>query len=130
MDEWYVDGKELDANHPLSFEKADRELCFNRIDRKFRMPDSNMHFPKAETSAYIKSWDNGVRCAVMQGGQGDVKHWAFNDPAKEGNYKDAPPTPEEFRKLTTRVVDLHPITCMQTREPVRVALLQGFRGKR
>ena len=50
----------------------------------------------------------------MQGGQGDVKHWAFNDPFKrEGKYKDAPPSPEEFRKLTTRVVDLHPVTCMQ-----------------
>src|SRR5665811_1396695 len=29
MDEWYVDGKEVDVTHPLSFEKADRELCFN-----------------------------------------------------------------------------------------------------
>ena len=114
MDEWYVDGKEMDASHPLSFEKADRDLCFNRIDKKLRMPDSNMHFPKADISPYIRSWENGVRCAVMQGGQGDTKHWAFNDPVKrEGKYKDQPPTPEEFRKLTARVVDLHPVTCMQ-----------------
>lgn len=114
MDEWYVDGKEMDASNPLSFEKADRELCFNRIDKSLRMPDSNMHFPKADTSAYIKSWESGVRCAVMQGGQGDTKHWAFNDPVKrEGKYKDNPPSPEEFRKLTARVVNLHPITCMQ-----------------
>jgi glucosamine-6-phosphate deaminase len=50
----------------------------------------------------------------MQGGQGDTKHWAFNDPfRREGKYRDAPPSPEEFRKLTARVVDLHPITCMQ-----------------
>ena len=114
MDEWYVDGKELAADNPISFEKADKDLCFNRIHPEFRMPESNMHFPKADTSKYIQSWDSGVRCAVMQGGQGDTKHWAFNDPFKrEGKYKDAPPTPEEFRKLTTRVVDLHPITCMQ-----------------
>jgi glucosamine-6-phosphate deaminase len=114
MDEWYVNGKELPATHPLSFEKADRDLCFNKIDKKLRMPDENMYFPKADTKAYINSWDSGVRCAVMQGGQGDTKHWAFNDPAKrEGKYKDQPPSPEEFRKLTTRVVDLHPITCMQ-----------------
>jgi glucosamine-6-phosphate deaminase len=114
MDEWYVNGKELDATHPLSFEKADRDLCFNRIEKKYRMPDSNLHFPKAETAKYIKSWESGVRCAVMQGGQGDTKHWAFNDPfRREGKYRDAPPSPEEFRKLTTRVVDLHPITCMQ-----------------
>jgi len=55
-----------------------------------------------------------VRCAVMQGGQGDTKHWAFNDPVKrEGAYKDAPPTPAEFRRLTTRAVDLHPVTLAQ-----------------
>jgi glucosamine-6-phosphate deaminase len=107
MDEWYVNGKELSASNPLSFEKADRDLCFNR-------PDSNLHFPKADTSRYISSWESGIRCAVMQGGQGDTKHWAFNDPVKrEGKYKDAPPSPEDFRKLTTRVVDLHPVTCMQ-----------------
>jgi glucosamine-6-phosphate deaminase len=114
MDEWFVNGKELDSNHPLSFEKADRDMCFNRIDKKLRMPDRNMHFPKADTAPYIQSWETGVRCAVMQGGQGDTKHWAFNDPfRREGKYKDAPPSPEEFRQLTTRIVDLHPITCMQ-----------------
>jgi len=114
MDEWYMNGKEVDVNHPMSFEKADRELCFNRIHKKLRIPDSNMHFPKADPTDYIKSWEIGVRCAVMQGGQGDTKHWAFNDPVKrEGKYKDTPPTPEEYRKLSTRVVDLHPITCMQ-----------------
>jgi glucosamine-6-phosphate deaminase len=114
MDEWYEDGREVPASHPLSFERADRELCFDRIDQKLRMPEENLHFPKADTNEYIKSWESGVRCAVMQGGQGDVKHWAFNDPLKrEGIYKDAPPSPEEFRKLTTRVVDLHPVTCMQ-----------------
>src|SRR5215203_5276051 len=31
MDEWIMDGKEILPDHPLSFEKADRELCFNRI---------------------------------------------------------------------------------------------------
>jgi glucosamine-6-phosphate deaminase len=114
MDEWYVNGREVPATHPLSFEKADRELCFNRINKKLVMPDSNLHFPKADTADYIKSWESGVRCLVMQGGQGDTKHWAFNDPVKrEGKYKDQPPSPEEFRKFTTRVVDLHPITCMQ-----------------
>jgi len=104
----------MSASHPLSFEKADRELCFDRIRQELKMPDANMHFPKADTSGYINSWESGARCAVMQGGQGDTKHWAFNDPVKrEGAYKDLPPTPEEFRKLTTRIVDLHPVTCMQ-----------------
>jgi glucosamine-6-phosphate deaminase len=113
MDEWFLGGKEVPADHPLSFEKADRELCFSRIKKGLVMPDANLHFPKADTTAYRNSW-NGVRCAVMQGGQGDIKHWAFNDPPKrEGKYKDDPPPAEEYRKLTTRVVDLHPITIAQ-----------------
>lgn len=113
MDEWYMDGKEVGPTHPLSFAKADMELCFDRIDEKLKMPQANLHFPKADASEYIKSWD-GVRCAVMQGGQGEVKHWAFNDPVKrEGKYKDAPPTPQEYRQLTTRLVQLHPVTLMQ-----------------
>jgi glucosamine-6-phosphate deaminase len=113
MDEWFIDGKEVPSDHPLSFERADRELCFTRIDKKLVMPDDNLHFPKADTDAYRKSW-NGVRCAVMQGGQGDIKHWAFNDPPKkEGSYVTDPPSSEEYRKLTTRVVDLHPITIAQ-----------------
>jgi glucosamine-6-phosphate deaminase len=113
MDEWFMDGKEVAPDHPLSFEKADRDLCFSRIDKKLVMPDENLHFPKANTEAYRKSW-SGVRCAIMQGGQGDIKHWAFNDPPKrEGSYVNDPPSSVEYRKLTTRVVDLHPITIAQ-----------------
>ena len=114
MDEWFLDGKETPVTHLLSFEKADREMCFNRIKKNLVMPDSNLHFPKGNTTAYRKSWEAGVRCAVMQGGQGDVKHWAFNDPPKrEGKYKNNPPSPAEYRKLATRVVDLHPLTVAQ-----------------
>jgi glucosamine-6-phosphate deaminase len=113
MDEWVINGKEVDEHHPLSFKKADMELCFNRIHPKLRMPESNLHFPKADTTEYINSW-KGVRCVVMQGGQGEIKHWAFNDPPKrEGNYTHQPPSPEEYRKLSTRVVDLHPATISQ-----------------
>lgn len=113
MDEWYMNGKEVPPSHPLSFAKADMELCFNRIRDDLKMPESNIHFPKADTTEYIKSWD-GVRCVVMQGGQGDIKHWAFNDPLKRvGEYKDEPPSAEEYCKLATRVVDLHPVTVMQ-----------------
>jgi glucosamine-6-phosphate deaminase len=50
----------------------------------------------------------------MQGGQGDVKHWAFNDPLpRRGRHKDSPPSPADYRKLATRVVDLHPLTIAQ-----------------
>src|SRR5215204_3563563 len=87
MDEWIEDGRSVPMDHPLSFAKADMELCFNRIHPKLRMPTANIHFP-IDLQAYSKSYDE-VRCLVMQGGQGEVKHWAFNDPPKrEGQYKD------------------------------------------
>jgi glucosamine-6-phosphate deaminase len=116
MDEWFdvATGKEVPVTHPLSFERCDREMCFSRIDKKLRMPDVNLHFPKADTSVYRASWDAGVRCAVMQGGQGDVKHWAFNDPLpRKGKHRNEPPSPKEYRRLATRVVDLHPLTIAQ-----------------
>lgn len=113
MDEWIIDGKEVPPTHPLSFEKADRSMCFDRFHPELRLPDANLHFPKADTSAFKATWD-GVRCAVMQGGQGDIKHWAFNDPVRrEGEFLNEPPSPEAYRKLATRIVDLHPVTVMQ-----------------
>jgi glucosamine-6-phosphate deaminase len=116
MDEWFdpATGREVPVTHPLSFEKCDRELCFDRIDKKLRMPDAHLHFAKADTAPYRKTWDGSVRCAVMQGGQGDVKHWAFNDPLpRTGKHRQGPPSKEEFRKLATRVVKLHPLTIAQ-----------------
>ena len=113
MDEWVVDGKEVGIDSPLSFARADMELCFNRIRDDLRMPSENIHFPKVNTEAYIESWSK-VRCVIMQGGQGEVKHWAFNDPPRrEEQYVDSPPTTDEYRKLGTRVVDLHPLTLIQ-----------------
>jgi len=114
MDEWYVDGKEVPTSHELSFERADRELCFNRIRPELRMPEANLHFPKAANLKEYSAAFDSARCLVMQGGQGEVKHWAFNDPPKrEGKYKDSPPPPEEYLKLGARVVDLHPMTIIQ-----------------
>ena len=114
MDEWIIDGKAPSADHPLSFERCDREMCFNRIRPELAMPDSNLHFPSEDFGIFQKTWDCGIRCLVMQGGQGDVKHWAFNDPfPREGLYQDAPPFPGEYRKLKTRIVDLHPVTIAQ-----------------
>ena len=113
MDEWVVDGKEVGEDFLLGFARADMDLCFKRIRNDLCMPRENIYFPKADTREYIASWDK-ARCVIIQGGQGEVKHWAFNDPPKrEGKYRDSPPPPEEYRKLTTRIVDLHPITLMQ-----------------
>lgn len=113
MDEWVVDGKPAGIDFPLGFAKADLDLCFNRIRSELAMPQANLHFPNLDLAAYEKSYDQ-VRCVLMQGGQGEVKHWAFNDPPKrEGKYQASPPPPAEYRKLGTRIVDLHPMTLIQ-----------------
>jgi glucosamine-6-phosphate deaminase len=113
MDEWVLNGREVPEDFPLSFARTDRELLFNRIRPELRMPEANIHFPKAEPREYLESWKQ-VRCVVMQGGQGEVKHWAFNDPPRRAAPFDKnPPSPAEYRKLTTRVVDLHPMTIIQ-----------------
>ena len=113
MDEWVQNGQPVAPTHPLSFIRADRELCFDRIDPQLRMPDSHLHFPVGKVEDYSQTFD-AVRCVVMQGGQGEVKHWAFNDPPRRGGkYKDHPPTPAEYRQLKTRQTDLHPLTVVQ-----------------
>ena len=114
MDEWVDDqGVPVPTTHPLSFAKADVDLCFKRIKKKLRMPDSHLHFPTGDLNAYSESYD-AISCKVMQGGQGEVKHWAFNDPPKRsGKYENEPPPPEEYRQLKTRVTELHPMTIIQ-----------------
>jgi glucosamine-6-phosphate deaminase len=113
MDEWVIDGQPVSTGHPLSFARCDKAMCFDRIDRKLRMPERNLHFPTGDLAAYSRSYD-AVRCVLMQGGQGEIKHWAFNDPLpRTGRYQDAPPSPAEYRQLTTRVVKLHPVTIVQ-----------------
>ncbi len=114
MDEWYVNGKEVPLSNPLSFAKADLELCFNRIDKRFKMPEENIHFLRADNIEEFSSSFDEARCLIMQGGQGEVKHWAFNDPVRrEGKYKDAPPSPQEYREFGARIIDLHPLTIIQ-----------------
>ena len=129
MDEWVIDGQAVGVDHALSFERADRELCFNRIRPDLRMPEANLHFPKTDITAYIESWDQ-ARCVVMQGGQGEVKHWAFNDPVRrEGAHVDAPPSPETYRQLHTRVVNLHPITLIQNARTSGGGVVQNVPGQ-
>ena len=129
MDEWVVDGKEASIDFPLSFARADMELCFNRIRADLRMPLANIHFPAADATAYIASWEQ-ARCVTMQGGQGEVKHWAFNDPPRrEPPYVENPPPPEVYRRLTTRVVKLHPMTVIQNARTSGGGVLQNVPGQ-
>jgi glucosamine-6-phosphate deaminase len=114
MDEWVgEDDRPVSPDHPLSFMKADKQLCFDRMRPELRMPENHLHFPVGDLAVYSRSYDD-IRCVIMQGGQGEVKHWAFNDPPRrKAPYADAPPSPAEARKLAARITDLHPMTIMQ-----------------
>jgi len=114
MDEWVEGESEVPRSHPLSFARADLELCFNRIDSDLRMPDDHLHFLTLDTIDEYTALYDSVSCAIMQGGQGEVKHWAFNDPLRrEYPYDEEPPPPTVYRELGTRVTDLHPMTLIQ-----------------
>ena len=113
MDEWVENGVPVNVSHPLSFARCDEELCFRRIRPDLALPSANKHFPGEHLDAYSRSYDS-VRCVVMQGGQGEVKHWAFNDPPmRTGAFANVPPSPEQYRQLGTRIVKLHPLTISQ-----------------
>ncbi len=113
MDDWIVDGKVVSTDFPLSFARAAMALCFGRIKPELAIPEENLHFPGDDIADFVQSWDQ-ARCIVMQGGQGEVKHWAFNEPVRrEGSYKNEPMSPEEYRKIGTRIITLHPLTMMQ-----------------
>ena len=82
------------------------------------MPKENIHYPKADSIDQYSASFEDAECIIMQGGQGEVKHWAFNDPVKrDGKYIDVPPSPADYRKLGTRVVNLHPMTIIQNVYP-------------
>ncbi len=114
MDEWCIEDIAVNESHPLSFARTNLELMFSKINPHLLMPREHIFYPGDKNlERYSNSFDE-VRCKVMLGGQGDAKHWAFNDPFKrEGIYKDAPPSPDEYRLLPARKVELHPITIMQ-----------------
>jgi glucosamine-6-phosphate deaminase len=46
------------------------------------MPEANLHFPTEDIARYVKTWDAGVRCAVMQGGKSDIEHSGLQRPAQ------------------------------------------------
>ena len=113
MDEWVENGEAVPQTHPLSFAACDKAQCFNRILPGLAMPEENLHFPVGDLAAYAKTYDQ-VKCLLMQGGQGEIKHWAFNDPPKrEGAFADEPPSPEVYRRQSARIVELHPVTIIQ-----------------
>ncbi len=113
MDDWYIEDSE-NQDIPPSLSIIFKKLCYELIREDLRMPEKNLHFVnKDNISEFSKSFDE-LNCLIMQGGQGRVKHWAYNDPVKRvGKYEDNPPTPEEYKELRTRIVDIHPLSNIQ-----------------
>ena len=50
MDEWVENGEPVPTEHPLSFAKADMELCFNLISPELRIP-SEQPFPNRRSGS-------------------------------------------------------------------------------
>ena len=111
MDEWYLKGETVPLNHPLSFRRINMEMWYQRIDENLRMPKNHLHFPTADNLAdYSRSYDE-AHCLIMQGGQGEAKHWAFNDPPRRKTPH--PPPIDSYLQLGARITELHPLTLIQ-----------------
>ncbi len=80
------------STYPLCFARADMELCFNRIRPELRDAQREPALPRRRPRGVSSRARSQARCLVMQGGQGEVKHWAFNDPPRrERPYTTTPP---------------------------------------
>lgn len=113
MDDWYI-GNHENPSVPPSLATIFNRLCYDRIRKDLRMAEENLHYVNPENiDEFSQSFDE-IHCLIMQGGQGRAKHWAYNDPVKRvGKYKDNPPSPEEYKKFGTRIVDIHPLSNIQ-----------------
>ena len=67
MDEWIENGQPVPMDHPLSFAKADMELCFNRIRPELRMPDANIHFPARPGSVLARATTTSAASSCKAG---------------------------------------------------------------
>ena len=114
------DAQLVNVNQPLETStsaRAENEAIISEVVERVESDDefvsSLSSSAEERAKAYIDSF-KVARLVVMQGGQGSTKHWAFNDPVKRaGKYSKTPPSAEEYLRLPTRVVDLHPITLIQ-----------------
>ena len=72
MDEWLGDdGKAVPVTHPLSFERADRELLFDRLEDKLKIPEDDDYeagmdaeIAAQETDGSLDSFLTGVYTTI------------------------------------------------------------------
>ncbi len=105
MDEYLTDEDAwIDEASPLSFRGFMNRAVYGKIDPELLMPESQRVFPDPADLDRIPALIDelgGVDTAF--GGIGITGHLAFNEP-------DDSLTPEQFAKLRTRALDIHPET--------------------
>jgi len=109
MDE-YCDwqGRAVSTEHPLSFQRAMRDLLFAQLDLTLRIPQDHIHFPDPMNLDQISRAILDVGgIDTCYGGIGFHGHVAFNEPPISRWFK---LTPDEFRNSLTRLVSLAPET--------------------
>ncbi|MBO2445637.1 hypothetical protein J4573_00895 [Actinomadura barringtoniae] len=112
MDEYAdQDGNTAPAGWPGSFHKAMNDRFFGLIDSDLRPDPANVHFPTTENIAHYSDQIADLGGAdVCYGGIGWSGHIAFWEPqlgAEANGDLDA------YRRLPSRLVELHPMTIMQ-----------------
>ncbi len=112
MDEFADEaGNSAPADWPGSFQRAMWQRFYARIDPELRPPAEQIHFPSSANIA-----DYGRRIAdlggadVCYGGIGWCGHVAFFEAHLGAEYSSL----EEYCRASARLVDLHPMTIMQT----------------
>lgn len=112
MDEFADEaGNSAPADWPGSFQRAMWQRFYARIDPELRPPGEQIHFP---SSANIADYGRQIAdlggADVCYGGIGWCGHVAFFEAHLGAEYSSL----EEYCRASARLVDLHPMTIMQT----------------
>lgn len=112
MDEFAnQDGVSAPADWKWSFQRSMWERFFSRIDERLRPPAAQIHFPSSDNiSSYGRQIEDVGGADVVYGGLGWCGHIAF----WEAHLGDEFPSLEEYFAAGARVVELHPMTIMQS----------------
>ena len=109
MDEYLdLDGRVIPEDNPMSFKGYMNKYFFNLIDKELRIPDERKWFPDPFDPDAIEDEIKKVAgIDTVYGGIGFHGHIAFNEPIDQYFIR---LTPQEFKNLKTRVIDLNPDT--------------------
>lgn len=118
MDEYAdADGRDINPEWPGSFHWTIGKHFLARLDRKLRIPDSQVHFPSSKNCRHYDEMilearkDPSAKGAnIVYGGTGLSGHYSFWDPhlAKKYGMDHA-----AWLKATPRLIEFHPISTVQ-----------------